>query len=388
MSTIEVPKPTKTLTIAFPAKFQIHARFAMTLIEVVDKLRESQTEWKVKVKYILGKSNLSHARSVMTTEWYEEAKDEDGFFFIDADHTFTAEDILRVIGLEGDLNCGIYSNRNRDPVCYPLDGGFSDAAENIPLRFAATGFLFFRKSALVKIHTWMKEKEGLDRVVISDFPGSIEQRTIPFFHSIMEPPRADGKRFWLGEDFSFSWRAIEAGLKIRGCFTYTLGHEIPYVVFPDKPRRGPRTWHPAVFTLYCGNQTIQEETVKSICSIPLQQGRPIIVYCSNSKPFEDSRLQWKRYEEFQAHDTFGTFFIYGTEPYQQIAPIPPPKELIVYIDKQVDQLPSLLLQAVQVFVPTIDLYRHLSPVFSKPGQLNLCGESLLGTFLKPMTPPQ
>jgi hypothetical protein len=168
----------KTLTIAFPAKFQIHARFAMILMDVVEKLKVCQNEWFIKTKYILGKSNLSHARSVLVTEWYESASDEDGFFFIDTDHTFTEEDILRVIRQDGDLNAGIYCNRSRDPTCFPLAGGFDEKAENIPLKYAATGFLFFRKKALVQIHEWMKLHEGLDRIMISDFPDHIESRII------------------------------------------------------------------------------------------------------------------------------------------------------------------------------------------------------------------
>jgi hypothetical protein len=93
----------KTLTIAFPAKFQIHARFAMTLLEVLDTLRTCQNEWVVKSKYLLGKSNLSHARSVLVTEWYETAEEDDGFFFIDTDHTFTADDIVRDNLYTGDI---------------------------------------------------------------------------------------------------------------------------------------------------------------------------------------------------------------------------------------------------------------------------------------------
>ena len=348
------------LTIAFPAKFQIHARFAMTLISVLEKLRECQKEWTVKTHYILGKSNLSHARSVITTEWYETAADDDGFFFIDTDHTFTAEDVLRVIGQEGDLNCGIYCNRAKDPVCYPLEGNFGEMVDNIPLKYAATGFLFFRKSTLVKIHETMKTVEGLDRIVISDFPGHIEQRTIPFFHSIIEPPRENGKRFWLGEDFSFSWRANNAGLKIRGCITYTLGHEIPYVVCYDKQRRAPRTWHPQIFVIYAGNTTIPN---LDFCKPILDKGCLVVVFSATSGTHEDARITLRRYEEFHSSDTFSQFMLWGNEGFQAIPSMPPPSTLYVYLDKKADSMPSLLLRSKLVFVDTQELYQHYTTLF-------------------------
>ncbi len=370
-----------TLTIAFPAKFQIHARFAMTLIEVVEELKKVQSHWTIRTHYILGKSNLSHARSVLVTEWYEQAAEEDGFFFIDTDHTFTAQDILRVIGLEGDINAGIYCNRARDPTCYPLDGAFTELAENIPLKYVATGFMFFRKSALVRIHEWMKATEGLDRVVISDYPGHIEQRTIPFFHSVMEPPRPDGKRFWLGEDFSFSYRAFEAGLKLRGCVTYTLGHEIPYVVFNDKPRRAPRTWHPQLVIVYAGNRVVSEEDAMAVCQPALSKGRPVIFFCANLQPFAEKLVAVRRYEEFHSHDTFGTLIVYGTEGFQQVANIPPTKALYAYLDRRMESMPTSLLNATNVFVPTYDLMTHYGSLFAKPGQLMKADAKELATKL-------
>lgn len=375
-----------TLTIAFPAKFQIHARFAMTLIQVVDELKEIQSDWNVKTHYILGKSNLSHARSVMVTEWYESAGDKDGFFFIDTDHTFTAEDILRVIRQEGDINAGVYCNRGKDPTCFPEGGVWPDQADNIPLKFAATGFLFFRKSALVRIHEWMKTVEKLDRVCISDFPGHVEQRTIPFFHSIMEPPKPDGKVFWLGEDFSFSWRAGEAGLKIRGCITYTLGHEIPYVVFNDKPRRGPRMWMPNVFVIYAGSQKISEEAVTSICKKPLEQGAPIVVFSGNTTGFTNPRLNHKRYEEFNAADQYGSLFLWGIDTFGAVATTQHVKMLYVYIDKKTESLPVVTLQAKQVFVTQLENYMMLTSLYKNPNQLQFVQLNTLGETLDYVVP--
>lgn len=372
-----------TLTIAFPAKFQIHARFAMTLIEVVDALKSMQTEWTIKTHYILGKSNLSHARSVIVTEWYETAADNDGFFFIDTDHTFTAEDILRVIAQEGDLNCGIYCNRAKDPVCFPLGGVWPDQVDNIPLKYAATGFLFFRKAALVRIHEWMKEKEGLDRVVISDFPGHIEQRTIPFFHSIMEPPRADGKRFWLGEDFSFSWRAVEAGLKLRGCITYTLGHEIPYVVFNDKPRRAPRIWLPTAVVVYAGPTLIPAPVIQSLVQALAPLGKKVLVY-SAAPSHTFPALEFHRYEEFYSQDTFSTLLLWGETAITTATSTALPKahQLCLYLDTKAMQISQSITAAHKILVPSQEIYDHYTSLFIKEGQMEVTAPESIGGVLR------
>jgi hypothetical protein len=354
----------KTLTIAFPAKFQIHARFAMTLMDVIQTLQSCQSEWIVKTKYILGKSNLSHARSVLLTEWYETAQEEDGFFFIDTDHTFTEEDILRVIRQKGDLNAGIYCNRAKEPTCFPLAGRFDDAVENIPLKYAATGFLFFTKKAVIQIHEWMKKYEDLDRVIISDYSDHIESRTIPFFHAVLEPPRAsDGKRFWLGEDFSFSYRALQAGLTIRGCISHTLGHEIPYVVFNDKPRRGPVKWLYPVVVVYCGNQSLDPNLLNQ-CRELAAKGRNCILYSKETSAPTEQGIILKRYEEFFPQDQFSTLIVWGTEALHCLTAIQPTVNLHIMIEKEIHSVPTILQNAKTLIFPNEKLrtfYTSLVP---------------------------
>jgi len=352
----------KTLTLAFPAKFQIHARFAMTLLEVVDTLRTCQSEWTIKTKYLLGKSNLSHARSVLVTEWYETAAEEDGFFFIDTDHTFTADDILRVVGLEGDLNAGIYCNRSKDPTCFPLDGGFSNQAENIRLKYAATGFLFFRKKALDAIHTWMKQTEGLDRVMISDFKDHIESRVIPFFHAVLEPPReSDGKRFWLGEDYSFSYRAIQAGLKIRGCISHTLGHEIPYVVFNDKQRREPVLWTQNTISVYCGN-TAPDPALLVECSLLTTKGYQVVLFSNTATPSTNASIHMHRYEEFVPADQFHRLILWGSEHLSLLSHIQKLGNTYLVLTKQVLLVPTLIYNVAKVIIPNQSMMYMYTPL--------------------------
>jgi hypothetical protein len=312
-----------SLTIAFPAKIQIHARFAMNLLEAMDGLK-AKSGYDVRVKYLLGKSNLSHARSVMLTEWYDASKKGDLFMFIDADHSFFDEDILRVIRQKGDLRAGVYCNRAGNNTSIPINGQFL-TAENAPLLFAATGFLCITYEACQTIHTYMQQREGLDRVTISDGV-PVEDACIPYFHPLIDTLSNNGKKYWLGEDFSFSLRARKAGLSIVGAIIHTLGHEIPYVSFYNKPLRPPQAWSANSIVYYCGNSRLRfgpndialggsEQAVVYLSTTFAQQGYNVTVY-GNVEPGTKDGVSYLRHEEFVHQDKFSTIILwrrYGLE---------------------------------------------------------------------------
>jgi hypothetical protein len=251
------------------------------------------------------------------------------------------------------LNAGIYCNRDRDPTCFPLAGGFGEQSENIPLKYAATGFLFFKKKALQMIHEWMRYVEGLDRLMICDIPNHVEGRTIPFFHAIIEPPReSDGKRFWLGEDFSFSYRAIQAGLKIRGCITYTLGHEIPYVVFNDKPRRGPARWAENTVAVYCGPQALSEAGPSVVPDLQkiVQKGYGVIMFCVTEFQGEiDKGIFLRRYEEFQPFDIYSNVFIVGDAAFPILGSLTDSSKKYVVVTKPFTEVLKEFQRCLKVF---------------------------------------
>jgi hypothetical protein len=350
----------KTLTFGFLSKFQVHTRFMMCLIEVVEELKKIQTEWDPKIKMIMGKSHLGHGRSVIVTEWYDDPStgDEDGFFFLDADHTFTTEDILRVIRQEGDLNAGIYVNYHGDPTCYPLNGSFSEEAENIPLAAAATGFLFFQKKAATRIHDWMKGVEGVDRVVINDFPDNVESRVIPFFKDVLEQI-SDGRSFWRGEDTSFSYRAIRAGLKIRGCVTYSLGHEIPKVFFNTKPRRAPKIWGADEVVIYCGGKNVEAPELFTLVDSIKNSGLKVKVYSSLVRGEE-----FKRHEEFLVYDTFSNLILWGSDMLVTLDSLQSVENTVMYIEKRVDKIPVKFLQLKKIIFASQELANHFSGILS------------------------
>ena len=315
-------------TIAFPAKFQINARFAMNLLEAMDILR-AKSGYTVKVKYLIGKSNLSHARSIMVTDWYDNSKTGDLFMFIDTDQTFLPEDILRVIGQKGDLRAGIYANRASQPTSM-AEGETFNSAENNPLLFAATGFLCFTYEAVEILHAYMKKTEKLDRVVISDGV-PMEDNCIPFFNPIIEDINKNGKTYWLGEDFSFSLRARRAGLKINGAIIHTLGHEMPFIVNYNKPIRQSANWDKSSIVYYCGNSRVRfsptdkslggsEQAVVFLSAELVKQGYRVTVY-GNVIPCLHEGVRYLRQEEFNVKDKFNIIILWRRFGLEALGPI-------------------------------------------------------------------
>jgi len=316
------------LTIAFLAKYQINARFGACLIEALDGLK-CKSGYIIKIKYLIGKSNLAHARSIIVTEWYDTATQGDLFMFIDSDHTFLDDDILKVINQNGDLRAGIYANRASGSTSIPETNGFL-TTENNPLAFAATGFLCFTYDACKHIHTYMKQCENLDRVIISDnIP--IEDNCIPFFHPLIDEINTTGKKHWLGEDFSFSLRAKKAGLKIHGAVLHTLGHELPYIVKYKPKIHQPKKWPTKSIVYYCGNSRIRfgpddislggsEQAVVFLSKEFVKKGYEVVVY-GNVNPTIQDGVKYIRHEEFIHEDNFHIIILwrrYGIEVIQNI----------------------------------------------------------------------
>jgi len=331
-----------SLTIGVPAKFQVNARFTQNLIESIDGLRRNGLV--VKLKFLIGKSNLAHARSIMLTEWYDQSNAADLYMFIDSDHTFSESDILRVLNLKGDLRAGIYANRGFQPTSIPDQKTFS-TAENVPLLFAGTGFLCISYEAVKRIHEYMKTIEHTDRVIISDnIP--IEENCIPFFNPIIADVNKNGKLYWLGEDFSFSLRARNAGLQITGAIIHSLGHEIPYIVNYNKPIRGPTKWPQKSIVYYCGNSRVRfspedtslggsEQAVVYLSKELVKRNYKVTVY-GNVTPCLKDGVQYLRYEEFNVKDDFNIIILWRRYGLDALGPLEFAKAVFVDLHDPTD----------------------------------------------------
>ena len=296
---------------------------------------------KIAVKSLLGKSNLPHARSILVTEWFDQAVPGDLFMFIDTDQTFTHTEITQVVRQNGDLRAGIYANRGGQPTSVPDKSGRPNA-----LRYAATGFLCFTYEAATAIQNHIKEEEGYDRVVISDNVPR-EQNVIPFFQPLLV--RTDAKTYWLGEDFSFSHRANEAGLKIVGISLPRLGHEVSNVVYytPPKPVPKPITyWSKNSVVYYCGPSRVKfspldsslggaEQAVVHLSVLLQRSGKQATVY-GNVIPTVHEGVVYRPYEEFVATDSFTTLILWRGFGLSMLPQIKRVKQLLIDLHDPTD----------------------------------------------------
>jgi len=353
-----------TLTLGYIAKTQVNALFMESLYTAIPLLKE-HLEYQVSVKSLLGKSNLPHARSILVTEWYDTAKPGDLFFFIDTDQTFTHAELIKVIRQKGDLRAGIYANRAGKPTSI-AEGGVFQSDVNAPLRYAGTGFLCFTYEAVDEIRKYIKNKEGFDRVVITDNHPR-EGSVIPFFQPLLIG--TNSKTYWLGEDFSFSYRAKAVGLTIVGTIMSGLGHELSTVVY----YKGKPTvqWAPDTVVYYCGNSHVEfspldtklggaEQAVVYLSAALQKQGKQVTVY-GRVKPANHNGVIYRPQEEFNANDTFDTLILWRAFGLQILPYIKEAKTLLVDLHDPTDSryLPLNMMERVTSIMVKSDYHRSL-----------------------------
>jgi hypothetical protein len=329
-----------TLTIGYIAKTAVNALFMESLMGAIPVIGKA-LRYKILVKSLLGKSNLPHARSILVTEWFDQAAPGDLFMFIDTDQTFTHTEITQVVRQRGDLRAGIYANRGGQPTSVPATGGRPNA-----LRYAATGFLCFTYEAAAAIHTSIKHTEGHDRVVISD-NAPREQNVIPFFQPLLV--RTAQQTYWLGEDFSFSHRANEAGLKIVGIPLRHLGHEVSNVIYYTPPKLPPKPityWPKDSVVYYCGPSRVEfspldsslggaEQAVVYLSALLQRSGKQATVY-GNVNPAVHAGVVYKSYEEFAPTDSFNTLILWRGFGLTMLSKVKRVKQLLIDLHDPTD----------------------------------------------------
>lgn len=227
-----------TLHIVTPAKAHVHGKFVQCINQTLCSDLSRQLNTKVSFELFLGKSNIVQARSIALTRWYDNSEDGDMFLFIDSDHVFTNEDIVKIATLKDcDVACGIYPNHAGTPTAFAVDlEAFLDNYRDNRLLYAGTGFMLIHRSICTKIIEHIHNEHGFSRVCND---GNHDKHIVPFFRSQfidsengIEP--LDVKH-WLGEDFSFCWLVRQCGGVIRGFLSQTLGHEVMHVrnFYPD-----------------------------------------------------------------------------------------------------------------------------------------------------------
>jgi hypothetical protein len=202
----------RKLTFGILCKAQIHGRFAICLMTAIDKLRE----WDVETQMYVGRSNLPVARSELVSTWWKTHGPGDVFFFLDADHTFTVEDLRAILALDADVRCGLYASSDGTCTASFVDPKGFYTGQDDRLLLAGCGLMAMTWEIVDRV------RQTLPEVVTADPSDCL----FPFFQPLLLDDPSGPKQIWLSEDKSFCYRVRTVGGILRGVTSPTIGHEV------------------------------------------------------------------------------------------------------------------------------------------------------------------
>ena len=197
---------------------------ALTVVSLNESLKDERLKEKYFIRefWAIGGSDLPKSRSVHIQDWFDKATKQDIFMFLDADQTFTSDDLLRGLELlkSHDVVCGAYSKLDGNITVQPKDIGDFYRYREGELYYGATGFMFMTYDIVERIDKYINRK-----VIYS---GLNEKRTTPFMYEMIvtEDLGYYGKydELWLGEDYTFCYLVRKVKGSCYGFMTETIGH--------------------------------------------------------------------------------------------------------------------------------------------------------------------
>jgi hypothetical protein len=320
-----------TITIITPTRKELHATYVMSLLQAFSGMGNSDntTGYKLSFRTIAGKSNIHHSRSIAASNWYDSAASKDLMLFIDSDHTFDTQDVISAIkkhqSTNADVVCGVYSNSaGTRPNIYPKNPEAFMNGQDDEVWYGGTGFMLITKPILDKLKVILTEEIGSERVWISDAEG--EREVIPFFSSVFGKNELskteDDKLVWLGEDYSFCFRARKAGGVIRAFLSRTIGHDTTSIkyFYPDSYIN--KTWDEGTLVYYCGDSRVSfspksdnlggsEQAVVQLAKRFKRSGKWKEVYVyGNVVPGFYEGVNYRRISEFDINNKFGDIILW------------------------------------------------------------------------------
>ena len=210
----------KKLMIGLPAyDHKVGVKMAVSLMQLGQKLMQHGID--VEVNSLCGCSVVSRARNIIAHQFMK--SDSDHLMFIDADMTFDADDVIRLMCWNQDkaIVAGAYEARKEGKVyIVSLDGGHGvngpqgkvtmDDAGLVRAYRVATGFMMIQRRVFEVLKEAHPEWDHKDT--------NTEERMHAYFDFKCTP---EG---YIGEDFLFCDRVLEQGMDIWLDPTIKLGH--------------------------------------------------------------------------------------------------------------------------------------------------------------------
>jgi hypothetical protein len=257
------------------------------------------------------------------------------FLFIDSDHVFNGEDIIKLEQEDGDVCCGIYCSSANSPNAFPINP--TNFATDRRLYYGGTGFMLIRHRICKKL----KEQVLLFDKELYVNVDRDNENVIPFFKTRIiqsELNRVQIEKDWLGEDYSFCWLVRQAGGVIKGVPLEGMGHQVATIrYFRDHPsyqksvetrsevQRKKKVHIPndkktRNIVYYCGNSRVRfspentnlggsEKAVINICKQFAKLNHKVTVF-GNVRDGVYENVKYKKVEKFNAGDIFDVLILW------------------------------------------------------------------------------
>jgi hypothetical protein len=175
----------------------VDAHYAGALVRTMTLLQ--QRGCRAEIQFEIGNSLIADARNKLVARFL--ASTATDLVFIDADLSWQAEDLVRLLGHPHPVVGGVYQRKSRTKVDFTVKFGPTiamDANRLVEVERVGTGFLRLRRDcllAMVAANPGLKLKNPAQ-------PGD------PNFYALFDTTIVDGQ--FIGEDFSFCdrWRAL------------------------------------------------------------------------------------------------------------------------------------------------------------------------------------
>lgn len=354
------------LVLGVVSRSQLHAVYMQAIFNMIARMQLIKDGYTPKLEFLIGKSNVHQARSMILTRFYDNYCDNDLFLFVDCDQTFDIPDINKAIELNSDVACGVYSNLAHLPTSVPIDPQKFFRGEDDNLKLGGTGFMMIRRPILHKLKEMIAFELGNNDGRVWLGPG--DPGVIPFFKERIVDKYVGNpanRMEWFGEDYSFCWLVNKSGGSIKGFISPTITHNLvtPYTFVP--PEYCNKKWDENSVVYLCGmsratfspmDKTVggSEQAVIQLAKEWVKKGKSVTVY-GNVVPGLFDGVQYERIENFDVLNQFHTIILWRGFGLQMIANI---KATNLYVDfhdrTHIQAPPNLLAKIDKAFIKSND----------------------------------
>lgn len=306
---MEKPK----LSICIPSKSEICSLTTCSILSINSDAK-LLSRCNLNISFCIGQSDLPKLRSEQLSIWYKNAQIGDIFMFIDADQTFTPEDILTSLHYISsyDVVCGAYNKKSGGITVTPTNYIDFYKHKKGNLCFGSTGFMMIRYDIVDKI-TKILEKE----LFVTK-----NKKAYPFFYErVINDPVLNLKDQWLSEDYSFCWLVKQLKGTIYGYISPTIGHVFPIESFVNEPDY--KVWEEKSIAVLCLN-TLEpwcpknlengiggsETAIINLTKEWVKYGYKVTVYCTTEEQGEYDGVNYLSNNLFNPVDKFDILIVW------------------------------------------------------------------------------